>query len=665
MDFDVSSSEVVYQGWLTKSPPLETKKQIFKAVTPKWRRRWFVLQQGAMPGQFLLHYYTDNSTKKLKGTIDLDQCEQVDTGLTFESGKTRYQFMFDIKTPKRVFYLAADTEQEMTRWVNFVCQVCGLRTYQQEEEEENRGSPHPHPSSTATLQSIKSNNTATLTSTNTNSATLRSTKEPNSATLKSLKTPSSMTLKSIKSQPPTAPVSSNFPPAPTPLSGPYMHLTECYTGGLHPMAGPLATPPAPYPGLSLVAPPRTSPQYINTPGPDDKYINTPGPDDSVTGDDSVFFPNSPRGSNSVGGVAVGASSFPRSSVGSESGAGGVAEALAQLRISEKKTGVAQSAQDGVFLPPGRPPKPHNLRNVPVNYPTQPAGDNYANHDDMAFTLQMAAAAESTDNFFKYDQDHLITDQQATQDPLTPASTTSVDSLGGTTTTTTSTGSSQPPPLVDRRLKPDRKPPAGPASVDTLYSPAAPISGPVCPAGPPVERNLKPRRSSDTGPNSLMTNSSMVIPGTNSSLVMPGYHSSNSSMVMPNNPNLKYGNVSMRRNSDSDNDGSHSDNGSRRNSSDEQIFFYMPSLQQSTLGGKWDPFMIPAQEMIDQSVQYLDLDLPETSNQESGVSGAPQKMKQTNTVYKTVDFMKTEAFNRTRQKVEEYRYNIKPDQPLKN
>ena len=31
-----------------------------------------------------------------------------------------------------------------------------------------------------------------------------------------------------------------------------------------------------------------------------------------------------------------------------------------------------------------------------------------------------------------------------------------------------------------------------------------------------------------------------------------------------------------------------------------------------------------------------------------------------TVYKTVDFIKTEAFNRTRQKVEEYKYNIKQD-----
>ena len=32
-----------------------------------------------------------------------------------------------------------------------------------------------------------------------------------------------------------------------------------------------------------------------------------------------------------------------------------------------------------------------------------------------------------------------------------------------------------------------------------------------------------------------------------------------------------------------------------------------------------------------------------------------------TVYKTVDFLKTEAFNRTRQTVEKNKYNIKQDQ----
>ena len=31
--------------------------------------------------------------------------------------------MFDIKTPKRVYYLAADCEADMTAWVDWVCQV--------------------------------------------------------------------------------------------------------------------------------------------------------------------------------------------------------------------------------------------------------------------------------------------------------------------------------------------------------------------------------------------------------------------------------------------------------------------------------------------------------------------------------------------------------------
>ena len=100
------------------------------------------------------HYQLTRSllfqARKLKGVIDLDQCEQVsrcflviiielliivvdhciyrgilqvDTGLTYQSGRVSYQFMFDIKTPKRVYYLAADCEADMTAWVDWVCQV--------------------------------------------------------------------------------------------------------------------------------------------------------------------------------------------------------------------------------------------------------------------------------------------------------------------------------------------------------------------------------------------------------------------------------------------------------------------------------------------------------------------------------------------------------------
>ncbi|KAK6637707.1 hypothetical protein RUM44_008129 [Polyplax serrata] len=118
-----SNNEIVYEGWLTKSPP---SKRIWKA---RWRRRWFVLRHsGELPGQFFLQYYTDRNCRKLKGTIDLDQCEQVDAGLRFENSKQNYPHMFDVKTPKRTYYLAADSETDMNKWVDCVCQVCGLKS---------------------------------------------------------------------------------------------------------------------------------------------------------------------------------------------------------------------------------------------------------------------------------------------------------------------------------------------------------------------------------------------------------------------------------------------------------------------------------------------------------------------------------------------------------
>lgn len=120
--------EIVHEGMLKKSPP---PKRLWRA---KWRTRWFVLRSGELPGQYFLEYYTDSTRRKLKGKIDLDQCDQVDAGITFANRKSEYKYMFDIKTPKRVYYLCAETEQEMNRWVDCVCHVCGLKIYTQEDE---------------------------------------------------------------------------------------------------------------------------------------------------------------------------------------------------------------------------------------------------------------------------------------------------------------------------------------------------------------------------------------------------------------------------------------------------------------------------------------------------------------------------------------------------
>lgn len=58
---------------------------------------------------------------------------QVDAGLRFENRKQKYQHMFDVKTPKRVYYLAAESEEDMNKWVEYVCHVCGLMAYKDED----------------------------------------------------------------------------------------------------------------------------------------------------------------------------------------------------------------------------------------------------------------------------------------------------------------------------------------------------------------------------------------------------------------------------------------------------------------------------------------------------------------------------------------------------
>lgn len=102
-------------------------------IMQRWRRRWFTLKQGELPGQFFLEYFTDMTCRKRKGIIDLDQVEQVDAGLRLDRQSIKFQHMFDMKTPNRTYYMAADTEQDMRDWVMVICQVCNL----QETEEKN------------------------------------------------------------------------------------------------------------------------------------------------------------------------------------------------------------------------------------------------------------------------------------------------------------------------------------------------------------------------------------------------------------------------------------------------------------------------------------------------------------------------------------------------
>ncbi|XP_064158144.1 GRB2-associated-binding protein 2-like isoform X1 [Anguilla rostrata] len=115
------SGEIICQGWLRKSPP---EKKLRRYA---WKKRWFILRSGRMSGDpDVLEYYKSERSKKPLRVIDLHCCEQVDAGLTFKRKEFPESFVFDIKTADRTFYLVAETEEEMNKWVRCICQLCGF-----------------------------------------------------------------------------------------------------------------------------------------------------------------------------------------------------------------------------------------------------------------------------------------------------------------------------------------------------------------------------------------------------------------------------------------------------------------------------------------------------------------------------------------------------------
>lgn len=45
--------------------------------------------------------------------------------------------MFNVKTPKRIYYLVAENEVDMNKWVDAVCQVCNLKAYTQDDDQQS------------------------------------------------------------------------------------------------------------------------------------------------------------------------------------------------------------------------------------------------------------------------------------------------------------------------------------------------------------------------------------------------------------------------------------------------------------------------------------------------------------------------------------------------
>uniref|UniRef100_A0A3B3XQF1 PH domain-containing protein n=1 Tax=Poecilia mexicana TaxID=48701 RepID=A0A3B3XQF1_9TELE len=142
----MSGGEVVCSGWLRKSPP---EKKLRRYA---WKKRWFILRSGRMTGDpDVLEYYKNDTAKKPIRVIDLNLCQQVDAGLSFRKKDLENSFIFDIKTIDRVFYLVADTEDDMNKWVRNICDICGFNPTDEDNSKNLQPSgavvdTPPHPS---------------------------------------------------------------------------------------------------------------------------------------------------------------------------------------------------------------------------------------------------------------------------------------------------------------------------------------------------------------------------------------------------------------------------------------------------------------------------------------------------------------------------------------
>ncbi|XP_029310440.1 GRB2-associated-binding protein 1-like isoform X1 [Cottoperca gobio] len=115
------AGEVVCEGWLRKSPP---EKKLRRYA---WKRRWFVLRSGRLSGEpDVLQYFKNQQSRRPIRTINLHLCEQVDAGLTFTKKELESSFVFDLRTEERTWYLVAESEEDMNRWVSSICLLCGF-----------------------------------------------------------------------------------------------------------------------------------------------------------------------------------------------------------------------------------------------------------------------------------------------------------------------------------------------------------------------------------------------------------------------------------------------------------------------------------------------------------------------------------------------------------
>ncbi|XP_055499548.1 GRB2-associated-binding protein 3 [Leucoraja erinacea] len=136
----MSVEDIVHTGWLIKSPP-ERKLRRYA-----WRKRWFVLRSGRLSGNpDVLEYYKNHHSKKPLRMINLTECNNIEAGLKLRKKEFQNNYVFEVKTPARTFFLVAKTEDEMNEWVRHIRLICGFGS--NEDGTDSLGSSSPTTSS--------------------------------------------------------------------------------------------------------------------------------------------------------------------------------------------------------------------------------------------------------------------------------------------------------------------------------------------------------------------------------------------------------------------------------------------------------------------------------------------------------------------------------------
>ncbi|XP_072231980.1 GRB2-associated-binding protein 1-like [Leuresthes tenuis] len=143
------AGDVVCEGWLRKSPP---EKKLRRYA---WKRRWFVLRSGRLSGEpDVLQYYKNQQSRRPIRTINLNLCEQVDAGLSFTKKELESSFVFDLRTEERTWYLVAESEEDMNRWVTSICLLCGFNPTDEISDRNSSSSSASTTSGTPTISTV-------------------------------------------------------------------------------------------------------------------------------------------------------------------------------------------------------------------------------------------------------------------------------------------------------------------------------------------------------------------------------------------------------------------------------------------------------------------------------------------------------------------------------